>query len=238
MPTVSYPRRRSEIEEYFDRTALEGWKKLTSEAPVSGIRATVRAGRARMQAQLSGWLPEDLTGRTVLDAGCGAGGLALALAARGAQVLAVDLSPSMVEIGRERILEENPEAAQRVEFAAGDVLEQSEGRQFDHVVAMDSLIHYEREDAIAMLLALAERTHRSIAFTFAPRTPLLALMHLAGGLFPRADRAPAIVPVSPTELFDGLADRVGGYEVRATERVATGFYTSQAVNFVRSGSDG
>ena len=36
----------------------------------------------------------------------------------------------------------------------------------------------------------------SILFTFAPRTPLLAVMHAVGRLFPRGDRAPAIVPVA------------------------------------------
>lgn len=237
MPTLSFQRRRSEIEEYFDRTALEAWTKLTSEAPVSGIRATVRAGRARMQSLLTGWLPEDLSGRTVLDAGCGAGGLALALAARGAQVLAVDLSPSMVAIGRGRVREEDPVAAERIEFAAGDVLEQSEGRVFDHVVAMDSLIHYEREDAISMIGALAARTRGSMSFTFAPRTPALALMHVTGRLFPRGDRAPAIVPIAPRELFDGLADRVRDFTVRDTQRVASGFYTSQGVDFARREDD-
>ena len=69
MPTLSYPERRGEIEHYFDRTALDAWKKLTSDAPVSGIRATVRAGRDRMRTRLSSWLPEDLSGRRVLDAG-------------------------------------------------------------------------------------------------------------------------------------------------------------------------
>ena len=48
----SYLERRGEIETYFDRTAATAWQKLTSDAPVSGIRATVRAGRDRMRATL------------------------------------------------------------------------------------------------------------------------------------------------------------------------------------------
>ncbi|MFW5833959.1 MAG: magnesium protoporphyrin IX methyltransferase, partial [Pseudomonadota bacterium] len=49
MSSGTYQTRRSELLTYFDRTAAEAWSKLTSDAPVSGIRATVRAGRERMR---------------------------------------------------------------------------------------------------------------------------------------------------------------------------------------------
>ena len=48
---------------------------------------------------------------------------------------------------------------------------------FDHVVAMDSLIHYEAPDIVAALARIAPRVRRSILFTVAPRTHLLAAMH-------------------------------------------------------------
>ena len=70
MHAVSYKSRRGEIETYFDRTAVEAWSKLTSDAPVGRIRATVRAGRDAMRQTLMSWLPGDLRGRRVLDAGC------------------------------------------------------------------------------------------------------------------------------------------------------------------------
>ena len=60
MGTVTYEHRRGQLETYFDRTAAEAWSRLTSDAPVSRIRATVRAGRDRMRAALLGWLPDDL----------------------------------------------------------------------------------------------------------------------------------------------------------------------------------
>ena len=38
----------------------------------------------------------------MLDAGCGTGALAIEAARRGAEVLAIDLSPTLVDLARER----------------------------------------------------------------------------------------------------------------------------------------
>jgi magnesium-protoporphyrin O-methyltransferase len=73
MTSIHYEKKRSELLNYFDRTAADAWAKLTSDVPVSGIRATVRAGRDQMRQILLDRLPIDLTGRRVLDAGCGTG---------------------------------------------------------------------------------------------------------------------------------------------------------------------
>lgn len=231
MPTASYLTRRAEIADYFDRTAAEAWARLTSTAPVGRIRATVRAGRTRMRELLLGWLPEDLSGRRLLDAGCGTGALALALANRGAEVVAVDLSSTLVGLARERLAAEP--AAARITLRVGDMLDPGLGR-FDHVVAMDSLIHYATPDMVGALEALAGRTRRSLLVTFAPRTPTLALMHRLGRLFPRGERAPAIVPVDEAALSRALAAARGlaGWRIGRTARIGHGFYTSQALELV------
>jgi magnesium-protoporphyrin O-methyltransferase len=103
MPTLSYLERRGELETYFDRTAVDAWKKLTSDAPLGRIRKLVRAGRDEMRSTILSWLPADLHGRRILDAGCGTGALAIEMAKRGADVVAIDLSQSLVEMARERI---------------------------------------------------------------------------------------------------------------------------------------
>ena len=220
---MRYDATLTRVEDYFDRTATDVWARLTSDAPVSRIRATVRAGRDRVRALLLASLPHDLTGARVLDAGCGAGQMTAELAARGADVVAVDISPALIAIARDRL----PGAlAGRVTFAAGDMLDAALGR-FDHVVAMDSLIYYTDADIAAALAGLAPRVAGSVAFTVAPRTALLMAMWRAGKLFPRADRAPVMVPHCPERLAATLSARATA--VRDLGRVHTGFYISHAL---------
>ncbi len=235
----TYVQRRGEIEHYFDRTAAQAWARLTSDAPVSRIRATVRAGRDRMRHTLLSWLPDDLRGRRVLDAGCGTGALAMEAAQRGAEVVAIDLSPTLVDLARERTQAER-EAVQaasggRIDFHAGDMLDPAFGT-FDHVVCMDSIIHYGHSDVQRVLASLVERTRESVIFTFAPRTPLLTVMHGVGKLFPRGDRAPMIVPVAESQLVRTVREdaRFEGWSAPRTQRVQGGFYISQAMELRRS----
>jgi magnesium-protoporphyrin O-methyltransferase len=233
MNSASYQTRRSELQTYFDRTAVEAWARLTSTAPVSKIRATVRAGRDRMRDTLLGMLPEDLRGSRVLDAGCGTGALAVQAAHRGASVAAVDISPTLVGLAKERL----PAliGGGRVAFSVGDMFDAQLG-EFDHVVAMDSLIHYRLSDVVSVLSGLAARTHRSIVFTFAPRTPALSLLWLVGRLFPRKDRAPAIEPISEKALRKALTlqPALSQWRIGRTQRIESAFYKSQAMELVRS----
>lgn len=233
---ATYQQRRGEIEDYFDRTAVRAWEQLTSDAPLGRIRATVRAGRDRMRATLLDWLPADLQGARVMDAGCGTGALAVEAARRGADVIAIDLSPQLVTVARERIagLADGPALLQRIDLRSGDMLDVALGT-FDHVIAMDSLIHYDMDDAVRVVEAWSWRTRASIAFTFAPRNPMLAAMRSIGRLFPRANRAPWIEPMSEARLRQQLtlATRQRGWSPGRTQRISSGFYTSQALEVVR-----
>ena len=237
MGNTTYEEKREKIEEYFDRTAADQWAKLTSDAPVSGIRKTVRAGRDRMRETLLSWLPEDLRGRRILDAGCGTGTLAVELARRGAHVVAIDLSPTLVELARERLRGQLPVdlLGGKLEFVSGDMLSTTYG-QFDHVIAMDSMIHYEKHDMVNGLAGLCQRTAHSVLFTFAPSNPILATMIRVGRIFPRADRAPFIEPVAESALRGELARSTDlrGWAVSRTEKISSGFYTSQAMELCRS----
>ena len=105
---------------------------------------------------------------------------------------------------------------------------------FDYVVAMDSLIHYPMETVVEILSGYAPRVREGLLFTFAPRTPVLAAMHLAGKLFPRNDRSPAIVPIAEASLRRAMDGQSGlsKFDVEFSHKVSTAFYKSQAMELV------
>jgi len=232
MDAISYLDRRSKLQDYFDRTANDAWAKLTSDAPVSGIRATVRAGRDQMRNSIISRLPENLTGKRVLDAGCGTGAVALELANKGALVTAVDLSPNLIELAKSRIPESD---RQNIQFYAGDMLDDAYG-DFDYVIGMDSMIHYCAKDMLVVLEKLSSRVSEKILFTFAPSTLPLELMIRVGRLFPRRDRAPFIEPISQTRLHQAIKESPWfvDWEVPFTHLVSSGFYKSQLMELQKT----
>jgi magnesium-protoporphyrin O-methyltransferase len=154
--------------------------------------------------------------------------LALEAAKRGAEVTAIDLSPTLVGLARDRL-----PGNLKVDFRVGDMLDPALGR-FDHIVSMDSLIHYKAADMVRALELLTDRTGSSVVFTFAPSTKALMVMHAVGKLFPRGNRAPAIEPVREASLRH-LLTGLDGWKASRSERIACGFYTSQALELVPHG---
>jgi tRNA (mo5U34)-methyltransferase len=90
--------------------------------------------------QIEGSLPADLTGTRALDIGCNAGFYAFQLAARGAEVLALDLDEHYLQQGRWAAQLLDPEG--RVKFRQGSVydLVEVEG-SFEVVLFMGVLYH-------------------------------------------------------------------------------------------------
>ena len=195
---------------------------MTSKAPVSRIRQSVRDGRNLMRNKLISQLPKDLFGARVLDAGCGTGQLSEELASRGCQVVAADISPSLLNLARSRIPEH---LHQNIEFVAGDMVSSELGK-FDYVFAMDSLIYYRRNDLRVLLLELSSRASESIYFTLAPRTMLLMLMWYIGKLAPKGDRSPVMVPQSFKSLERELKEEL---ELSDLGIINSGFYISHAI---------
>jgi magnesium-protoporphyrin O-methyltransferase len=122
-----------------------------------------------------------------------------------------------------------------ITFLAGDMLGAEHG-DFDHVVCMDSLIHYDTQTIANAVESLTKRTRHSVLFTFAPHSPLLAVAHAMGRLFPRSDRSPQLAPIRKTTLhvYIERAVREHGWRPGHMQRVSSGFYTSQAWEWKRT----
>jgi magnesium-protoporphyrin O-methyltransferase len=173
----------------------------------------------------------DLRGLRVLDAGCGTGLMTAELAARGAEVVAVDISPQLVEIARTRLPEDASRPARDV--PAGDMLAEDLGR-FDHVLAMDSLIYYARGRYRRDAGRLSARTrgegrvHRGPAHAVPD-----GHVAWAGKLFPRADRSPPWCRMpKPTSQLPVARRGCRGGCGRAS-RVSRGFYISDCLELRR-----
>lgn len=229
--TAAYERTRDRVEDYFDRTATRTWEQLTSDAPVSGVRATVRAGRDKMRAMMMAELPDDLRGARVLDAGCGTGTMAIELANRGADVVGIDISPSLIEIAEKR----RPDRlAGSLDLRSGDMFNPALGT-FDYAMAMDSMIYYEASDLGSILAKLAPRLRSALIFTLPPRTTLLMAMWRMGKLFPSSDRSPVMIPQSLAGVANSAKDANADGSLREVGKVNSGFYYSMALRFSTDG---
>lgn len=224
---ANYAATKDRVETYFDKTATKTWERLTSDAPVSGVRKTVRAGRDRMREIMLSRLPSDLKGARVLDAGCGAGQVTEILAQRGADVVAIDISPSLIEIAKKRV---PGHLHPQIGFKAGDMFAPDLGT-FDYMIAMDSMIYYEASDIGEKLAALDKRITKAAVFTVAPRTPFLMTFWTVGKVFPRSDRSPVMIPHAPSKLQSAAKAAGAMGALSEIERVNSGFYISTCMEY-------
>jgi magnesium-protoporphyrin O-methyltransferase len=85
------------------------------------------------------------------------------------------------------------------------------------------------------MAGFAARTNEALLVTFAPKTPMLAVMHAVGRLFPRGDRAPAIEPVREQKLRRLLMaeEALERWQLTRDRRITSGFYKSHALEMIR-----
>ncbi len=96
--------------------------------------------------------PGPLTGRRILDVGCGGGLLAEAMARKGAQVVGLDLADELLEVAKLHALESGTRLDYRLE-SAEEHLVQNAGT-YDVVTCMEMLEHV--PDPAAVVAALAQ----------------------------------------------------------------------------------
>jgi SAM-dependent methyltransferase len=90
--------------------------------------------------------------RSVLDLGCGTGGHALLLSARGYEVVGVERSPQMLALARVK-------AGGAVELHEGDIRSLELGRELDAALMMFAVLGYQLEDADVLDALASARRH-------------------------------------------------------------------------------
>jgi len=123
----------------------------------------------------------DVQGKDVLDLGCGTGDLTLDLAAAGAEVTGLDLSPGMVAVAERRLAEFLPDRSAR--FVAA-VAEESglPTASFDLVVGRYVIHHLDASEGAAEIHRLLRPGGRAVFLETWGGNPVLmfARRHLAG----------------------------------------------------------
>ena len=176
---------KQEVKGYFETTGFERWNRIYSESDeVNRVQRNIRIGHQKTVDNVLAWLQEqgDLANRSFCDAGCGVGSLTLPLAELGAgSIAASDLSEAMVKEAERRANEAGVQKGQ-ISFLASDL--ESLSGSYNTVVCLDVFIHYPQQPAEEMVRHLASMAEQHLIVSFAPYTPLLALLKGIGQLFP------------------------------------------------------
>jgi magnesium-protoporphyrin O-methyltransferase len=125
--------------EYFNTEGFSRWSKIYSETgEVNKVQLDIRTGHQQTIDKVLGWLEgENNKGKTVCDAGCGCGSLALPMASQFKKVYASDISSSMTNEAAARA---KAEGIKNVEFKVSD-MEALTGK-YNTLTCIDVFIHY------------------------------------------------------------------------------------------------
>ncbi|MGL6135536.1 MAG: magnesium protoporphyrin IX methyltransferase [Prochlorococcaceae cyanobacterium] len=223
---------KREVKGYFETTGFERWNRIYSASDdVNKVQRNIRIGHQKTVDNVLAWLQEqgNLGERSFCDAGCGVGSLAIPLAQLGARSIAAsDLSEAMVSEARRRADEAGLNAEQ-LQFSASD-LESLDGR-YDTVICLDVFIHYPQAAAEEMVRHLAAMAEKHLIVSFAPYTPLLALLKGIGQLFPGPSKTTRAYTLKEDGIVAAAAE-AGFQPVRRNLNQAP-FYFSRLIAFER-----
>jgi magnesium-protoporphyrin O-methyltransferase len=220
------------VQAYFNSTGFERWNRIYSDSSeVNRVQRNIRIGHQKTVDNVLTWLQEqgNLAGRSFCDAGCGVGSLSLPLAQLGAgSIAASDLSEAMVGEASRRAAEAGI-ATSQLQFSASD-LESLEGR-YDTVICLDVFIHYPQEPAEAMVRHLAAMAENHLIVSFAPYTPLLAVLKKIGELFPGPSKTTRAYTLKEKGIVAAAAE--AGFKPVLRSLNKAPFYFSRLIAFER-----
>ena len=223
---------KQEVKGYFETTGFDRWNRIYSDSDdVNKVQRNIRIGHQKTVDNVLAWLQEqgDLAGRSFCDAGCGVGSLTLPLAQLGAgSIAASDLSAAMVQEAERRSIEAGVKPGQ-ISFLASD-LESLTGR-YDTVICLDVFIHYPQQPAEEMVRHLASMAERHLLVSFAPYTPLLALLKGIGQLFPGPSKTTRAYQLRESGIV--AAAEASGFRPLRRSLLQAPFYYSQLIAFER-----
>ncbi|MEO8161112.1 MAG: bifunctional 2-polyprenyl-6-hydroxyphenol methylase/3-demethylubiquinol 3-O-methyltransferase UbiG [Arenimonas sp.] len=119
-----------------------------------------------------------LRGARVLDVGCGAGLLSESMAKEGAQVIALDLAPELVEIAKLHLLESGLQVDYRLQSA--EAIAEAMPGAFDAVTCMEMLEHVPDPGSVMQACATALKPGGRLIVSTLNRTPVAFAAAIVG----------------------------------------------------------
>jgi magnesium-protoporphyrin O-methyltransferase len=130
---------KAEVTEYFNNDGFSRWNKIYSEAgEVNKVQLDIRTGHQQTIDKVLNWMSdENNKAKSVCDAGCGVGSLALPMSKLYKKVSASDISSSMTKeaAARAKLAKLN-----NLDFKVADM--ETLGGKYNTVTCIDVMIHY------------------------------------------------------------------------------------------------
>ena len=224
---------KTEVVNYFNGTGFDRWNRIYSESDdVNKVQRNIRIGHQKTVDDVLRWIKEDgkIKEKSFCDAGCGVGSLSIPLAQSGAKSIDLsDISDSMVNETRRRAKEIGLDL-NKLNFRVSD-LENLNG-SYNTVICLDVFIHYQQQDAEDMVDHLCQLSEERLIVSFAPYTPLLALLKRIGQFFPGPSKTTRAYTLREKGIVEA-ANKFGFRVVRSKLNQAP-FYFSKLIEFARS----
>ena len=224
---------KQEVKGYFETTGFDRWNRIYSESDdVNKVQRNIRIGHQKTVDEVLAWIQEsgELREVSFCDAGCGVGSLSLPLASLGAgSINASDISEAMASEADRRAREAGLDMS-KLHFKASD-LESLQG-SFHTVCCLDVFIHYPQKAAEDMVRHLCSLTEERLIVSFAPYTPLLALLKGIGQLFPGPSKTTRAYTLREKGIV-AAAEASGFKPVRRSLNKAP-FYFSRLIEFQKT----
>ena len=221
---------KSEVRDYFNGTGFDRWKKIYSKSEeINTVQKNIRKGHQKTVDDVVSIVKKypDLTQKTFCDAGCGVGSLAIPLLRLGLKNLQVsDISSEMIKETKNRINKLGLNQ-RKIKFQTCD-LEQIRGI-FDVVICLDVFIHYPQSVAEEMVKHLCDLSTSRLIVSFAPYTPLLAILKSIGKLFPGPSKTTRAYTLKEDGIISAAKEK--GFVVVQKKLNQAPFYFSKLIEF-------
>ncbi len=221
---------KSEVREYFNGTGFDRWRKIYSKSEeINTVQKNIRKGHQKTVDDVVSYVKNypELTSKTFCDAGCGVGSLAIPLLRLGIKDLQVsDISSEMIKETKKRINELGL-SQRKVKFLTSD-LEQLKGL-FDVVICLDVFIHYQQPVAEEMVRHLCDLSKEKLIVSFAPYTPILAMLKNIGKLFPGPSKTTRAYTLREKGIINAANEK--GFIVVQKKLNQAPFYFSKLIEF-------